>query len=314
MAKLAIRGSFERSKEVINILEMVGGINHKEYEGCSTDAIYYIDDNGYISFFFNEVFQVEEYCMYTINSFLKKFPYTVGDKVINKNDECVGVIDKVEWSKEESEIIYSVVFGNGIDFGWYKAQGLKPYKEEEKMEEKMEQKAINHVCNTEVISFDIAQKDEYELDLCDNFEVVLREGKYYVTRIKPRYPKTYEDCCKVLGIRSDAHLVYADGKNVEDSYLSAQECVLNNFLKLKICRDVYWKIAGIELGLGKPWEPDYLNPTKEIRYFIFCTGITIEKGHGMFPTNTFLIFPTEEMQDVFYENFKDLIESCKEFL
>ena len=68
------------------------------------------------------------------------------------------------------------------------------------------------------------------------------------------------------------------------------------------------------MGLDKPWGPDYLNPTKEIRYFIFCTGITIEKGQSLFPTNKVLIFPTEEMRDAFYENFKDDIEQCKELL
>ena len=30
--------------------------------------------------------------------------------------------------------------------------------------------------------------------------------------------------------------------------------------------------------------------------------------------NHILSFPTEEMRDAFYENFKDLIELCKEFL
>jgi hypothetical protein len=31
-------------------------------------------------------------------------------------------------------------------------------------------------------------------------------------------------------------------------------------------------------------------------------------------TNAVLIFPTEEMRDDFFENFKDLIEQCKEFI
>ena len=30
--------------------------------------------------------------------------------------------------------------------------------------------------------------------------------------------------------------------------------------------------------------------------------------------NAILAFPTEEMRDAFYENFKDLIEQCKELL
>ena len=30
--------------------------------------------------------------------------------------------------------------------------------------------------------------------------------------------------------------------------------------------------------------------------------------------NSILVFPTKEMRDAFYENFKDLIEECKELL
>jgi hypothetical protein len=93
-----------------------------------------------------------------------------------------------------------------------------------------------------------------------------------------------------------------------------EENLYGNFIALKRCRNAYWKIAGKQMGLGKPWEPDYLNPTKEIRYFIFCTGISIEKGQGLFSSNKILIFPTEEMRDAFYDNFKDLINKCKELL
>ena len=35
---------------------------------------------------------------------------------------------------------------------------------------------------------------------------------------------------------------------------------------------------------------------------------------GVGDVNVILTFPTEEMRDAFYENFKDLIEGCKELL
>ena len=42
-------------------------------------------------------------------------------------------------------------------------------------------------------------------------------------------------------------------------------------------------------------------------------GNTIGKGKW-YTDNKILAFPTEEMRDAFYENFKDLIEQCKELL
>ena len=66
------------------------------------------------------------------------------------------------------------------------------------------------------------------------------------------------------------------------------------------------------MGLGKPWEPDWPN-VKQDKYVIFTDNNAIRTelyvlGHKV------LAFPTEEIRDIFYENFKDLIEKCKELL
>jgi hypothetical protein len=86
---------------------------------------------------------------------------------------------------------------------------------------------------------------------------------------------------------------------------------MNNLLKLKICRDAYWKIAGKEMGLGKFWKPDWTSGKP-----VYCISVSVNAiGTGKWYTdNKILAFPTEEMRDAFYDNFKDLIESCKELL
>ena len=97
------------------------------------------------------------------------------------------------------------------------------------------------------------------------------------------------------------------------------EDLIDAFIRLKVCRDAYWKIAGEEMGLGKPWKPDWEN-SEERRYSI----VNIE-GDINLPdirltkwilkvTNKILVFPTEEIRDLFYDNFKELIEQCKELL
>lgn len=87
--------------------------------------------------------------------------------------------------------------------------------------------------------------------------------------------------------------------------------LLYNLQELLICRDAYWKIAGEQMKLGKPWEPDFGN---EVLYCIYNYWGEIIKDKTTLVINKILIFPTEEMRDAFWENFYDLIEVCKELL
>ena len=138
--------------------------------------------------------------------------------------------------------------------------------------------------------------------LGDNFEVKVEDGKTYVVRKLSKFPKTYEECCKVLGVDS----VINDNRGYRWELL----CSLQELL---VCRDAYWKIAGEQMGLGKPWEPEYIEGVVNTYYTIyifnnklFCAGTSHR--------NSVLSFPTEEMRDAFYENFKELIELVKELL
>jgi hypothetical protein len=88
--------------------------------------------------------------------------------------------------------------------------------------------------------------------------------------------------------------------------------LLKKFGELLICRDAYWKIAGEEMGLGKPWEPDWSTEC-DIKYVIEVyrnNARTNSQGYS----NTILAFPTIEMRNAFYENFKELIAECKYLL
>ena len=126
------------------------------------------------------------------------------------------------------------------------------------------------------------------------FKAKLTERELILTPEKPEYPKNLLDCENVLnGVRND------------------RKKLLHKFNELLICRDAYWKIAGEEMGLGKPWEPndaDYITG----RYCIF-----VHQGNIICSTpaeDCPFTFPTEEMRDAFYEYFKELIESVKELL
>ena len=146
-------------------------------------------------------------------------------------------------------------------------------------------------------------KERIEITIPEGYEYVIESGKIIFTKKEKEYPKTFLECCDVLGI----------GNLIARGVKGYKAELFDTLQKLYICRDAYWKIAGKEMGLGKPWEPDcdYNSPS---RYIISCYfgDIIKEKYCGQY--NRPLSFPTEEMRNAFYENFKEEIEICKELL
>lgn len=142
-------------------------------------------------------------------------------------------------------------------------------------------------------------EDEVELQLGD-YEIEIRDGKTYAILKKPTYPKTYKECAKVLLERA----------SVRNDFGYKGE-LLVALQKLSVCRAAYWKIYGEQMGLGKPWEPDWAD--NNVKYSIYTIKGALTKAISCYD-GAILAFPTVEMRDAFYENFKDLIEQCKELL
>ena len=80
--KLAIKGHSTRGKEVIKLLEKLGGINDEGHIGTNTwKDEYYFLDNGYI--------RAYDWCdgiKFTLEEFWEKYPFKIGDKVIDEAD------------------------------------------------------------------------------------------------------------------------------------------------------------------------------------------------------------------------------------
>lgn len=141
--------------------------------------------------------------------------------------------------------------------------------------------------------------DKIELILPDNWKFKQKNGKIFGVRRK--YPKTYEEC--ELLLQTNCTIPSIPGY---------KEYKIALFQELLICRDAYWKIIGKEMGLSGSWNPDWTK-ADERKYCIVNTEGNITKWVQK-TTNKILAFPTEEMCDIFFENFKNLIEKCKEFL
>lgn len=286
--KLAIKGHATRGKEVIVLLEMMGGKNVEGFIGTDFDELYTIEDGCII-----QAYDWNNCVCFTLEEFLEKYPYKVGDKVIINNCSYLQLIIGMKW---EGTIKYLVSDDNNIMW-WFTAEELKDFN----TIKGLASTGFMQLGKTCGIIFNEANYEkEVELQLGD-YEIEIRDGKTYAVLKKPKYPTTYEECCKIT-------------EDVADASLTCFACnLLNDFQKLLLCRDAYWEIAGEQMGLGELWEPDWTTSgqdryTIETNYNKFIFSKT-QYGHRVL-----LVFPTEEMRDAFYENFKELIEACKELL
>lgn len=130
---------------------------------------------------------------------------------------------------------------------------------------------------------------------------IINATKIVLEKKKKEYPKTYEECAKELGYNQVMP---------KDHILGYKGTLLSTFQQLLICRDAYWKIAGDEMRLGKTWKPDWEEKSKKSVITTFKNAIAKFNTEEQY---TFA-FPIEEIRDAFYENFKVLIEECKELL
>ena len=180
---------------------------------------------------------------------------------------------------------------------------------------------VNHAWIPQVIKLDEIHKNErFEITRNEEYEFrdengnVINATKIVLEKKKKEYPKTYEECCKVLNIAvRDLDILDNMLDTSEIIYRKNLDRLLNSFRKLLICRDAYWKIAGDEMGLEKPWEPSRGSKIYFISYILSSDKLIKDYADDIY-ANVILSFPTEEMRDAFYENFKSEIEQCKELL
>jgi hypothetical protein len=324
MAQLAIKGHATRGKEVIEILTMLGGKTHTTLCGNLIFRGYYIGLDGFIDYKYHSVFSNS--ILYSLEEFLKKFPYRVGDRVKVCGDN-LGIIIGMRW--ESGYVVYKVkLTKNGYETS-KTSENLQPYEEiptylnrkvneqAEKIKEVLEpaKEIIEGVyAYNEINCYHQDFGDKVRIRLGNDFEIKVEDNKTYIVKKQPQYPKTYNECCKIIGFCSDT--LKWDNPfciNIDSHpYIKHLDNLIESFCKLIICRDAYWKIAGEEMGLGKPWEPDW-EKADERKYCIVNTEGNVAKWVQK-TTNKILAFPTEEMRDAFYENFKELIELCKELL
>lgn len=358
MNKLAIRGDHFKKDDVIKLLEELGGTNSSNLDGSDPSAYYYIGGPGGDILSSRGSGRILELECFTLDEFLKKYPFRVGDEVLYDSD--VVEISSMRW--DFGDILYYFYYKGVLRCG--SKYSFKPNKKEITMRytvgdkvrikglEWYESKASQDIkCGEQVFYKRMARfcgdpriikevhDSYYKLEndfFDDNWNDEMIEGliepapqdteseslmidipggyefagidddrqQIVLQKIKTVYPETYEECFDILG--------YNLPRGIEMMHLTDLECkIYPNLIKLIRCRNAYWKIAGEQMGLEKPWEPDFKDDSD--KHFICYLKDEIWKSN-IRDCNRFLVFPTEKIRDEFYENFKDSIKTCKNLI
>ena len=314
--KLAIKGHVSRGKEVIELFKMMGGCECG-YCGGVMDCYYYISQFGNIEASFKP-YEFETYIVYTLEEFLEKYPFKVGDKIFLYDNITEGCVTGMEWDENKGTVKYCVY--TSAEY-WCDVKELLKWNAEflvnkEKGEEVGKMlvditlshlhrnhledvltELLNHIKNTPKEEL---EREFEEIKEWSNVGPTVEEFMTFCECVnkKTKYPTTYAECKEML----PENVYYGYSR-----FMTLQ--------KLIICRDVYWKIYGEQMGLGEPWEPKFGKIILfSIKFYLYQDSFILHKGEYSSSDNCILVFPTEEMRDVFYENFKDLIEQCKELL
>ena len=318
MADLVIKGHPTRGKEVIDLLETLGA-NRLGYKDTFVGFYYSVECGA--------IHSSDEYPTYstifTLEKFEEKYPYKVGDNVTHYIGRLLGthVITNMRWDSDNNCVIYyldncdiikveDILYKIGcpedniptiqdkttVETMKEDIEKNQPPKTQADVDKYLQEHPIKNAMNV----MDIEKCLEMDrLKLPENV-VINSKGIGSIQFIqwyeKPQYPKTYVKCCDILKINPFSNEVSGYERNL----ISALQTLIT-------CRNAYWKIIGEQMRLDGPWEPDWDNLSTKHEF------IKINKGCFTYSSRV-LVFPTEKIRDAFYENFKELIEQCKELL
>lgn len=310
--KLAIKGHLSRGKEVVELFKMMGGCECG-YCGGGTGLYYYISQFGNIEASCKP-HEFNTYMVYTLEEFLEKYPFKVGDKVFLYDNITEGRVTGMKWDEDKGTVKYCVYTSAEC---WCDVKELLKWNPIDFLEDKhCNEKQVNGMKNvlTELLNHikntpkEELEREFEEIEEWSNVGPTVEEFMAFCECVnkKPKYPTTYVECCGMIA-NSKPYAMNEDYTDVNK--------LLQTLQTILICRNAYWKIAGEEMGLGKPWEPKFGKYIHySINFYLYKDSFVLHKGEYHSPDNRILVFPFEEMRDAFYENFKDLIEQCKDLL
>ena len=281
--KIAIQGHSTRGKEVIQILESLGGKNRNYFVGGRFSQYYFINCYGNIDLDLKT--NLLNCKFYTLEEFEKEFPFKIGDKV--KYISSIGIIK--EYCYINNEPAYKVKSAELGIIVTMPVKILKPYKEMERN-----------------ITLTIDKAKEWYKKGGELKEIALQA--FTEKELNP-LPRSWDEFVELTKFTFNGNLEFINGfgqwsngclpnKSIGESSKIWDKHVA--LFQLEQLRNCWW--GG--------WEPEWNNCEKYVikwdkNDLIVFTARNI---------HAFLVFPTREMAEKFLKCFRDLIEQAGDLI
>ena len=280
--KFAIKGHPTRGKEVIQILESLGGKNIDKLEG-TYKTFYYINDENEIGDNHKDNMP-PTYKLYTLEEFEREFPFKIGDEVITPLGH-IGTIISIKDNK------YEVFFK--IDSALISPKRLKLYKE---MKEERN------------VTLTLDKAKEWYKKGGELREIALQA---FIEKELNPLPRSWEEFCRNNPVQvGECWLENCD--EIRKKELSTNEArIYKNWIPSRKSAEAHLAMIQLE-QLRDCWRRGWV-PTPGESYYVIKLGF---KGLDVyrFCTVEFLSFPTREMAEEFLKCFRDLIEKAGDLI
>lgn len=273
---IAIQGHLKRGKEVIQILESLGGINRMNHKGRYDTYFYYISgDDNTIAW---TCVRPQHLGVFTLEEFEKEFPYKIGETVITTLNH-VGTIIGIVNSK------YKVLFKE--DSALVAPRRLKLYTE---MKEGRN------------ITLTLDKAQEWYKKGGELKEIALQA---FTEMELNSLPRSWKDYCKNYPIKPEEIFIDGYSKFIVNNVGDRNPVHDKNICPSRKSAEAHLALIQLE-QLRDCWRQGWKPTTHEAVYAIKFSV------HGLgvynFVSREFLSFPTKEMAEEFLKCFRDLIE------
>lgn len=282
---IAIQGHPIRGKEVIQILESLGGKNDCPLTGKDERFYYYIYNDSHKGICCHDCNYVNECKKYTLDEFEKEFPFKIGDIVLLKGINDPYEIIALEWYM--NKLCYKL--DNGLH---YAPETLTTYKE---MKEERN------------ITLTLDKAQEWYKKGGELKEIALQA--FSEKELNP-LPRSWEEFCEKYPVRKGECFLGSEDKiNIVTLYNGKR--TYKNWIPSKELAEAHLAMIQLEQLRNywrQGWEP---KPHESVYTIKFSNG-------GLrvyyFSSREFLSFPTREMAEEFLECFRDLIEKAGDLI
>ena len=282
--KIAIQGHPTRGKEVIQILESLGGKNDGLHEGNNPDCYYELHGNIIWCVSTKGI----NFKYYTLEEFEEEFPFKIGDKVIHK--EYDSLFEIIEFDPEN---VYPYRIDGLCEF---RTKSCTLTKYQPKMKEERN------------ITLTLDKAKEWYKKGGELKEIALQAfTEKELTKVE--LPKTWKEFCDNYPAQAGECWLGSCDQILEND--SKEDRTFRNWIPSRKSAEAHLAMIQLE-QLRDCWRQGWKPKMHECVYTIkFANnGLNVYS----YVSREFLSFPTREMAEEFLKCFRDLIEKAGDLI